>query len=54
MFALLLGSTFWFVGGVGFIASLASGWTLFAPFAAALILFGIGITVYGIVELVRG
>lgn len=53
-FAQILGSTFWLIGGAGLIASLRSGWTLFAPFAAVLITFGVGVWLWGVTRRVRG
>lgn len=39
-FVFIGGSVIWFAGGAGLVASLMSGWTLFAPFAGVLILLG--------------
>jgi hypothetical protein len=51
--ALILGSIIWFLGGLGLVAALVSGWTLFAPFAAVFIALGVGMCVAGLVWLVR-
>lgn len=51
---LTIGSIIWAVGGAGLIAALASGWTLFAPFAAVVILLGIAMSLHGFVNLLRG
>jgi TM2 domain-containing membrane protein YozV len=50
--AFVLGSVVWLVGGFGVAASLMSGWTLFAPFAGALIALGLGYCLLGVIWLV--
>lgn len=50
----LIGSLIWFFGGVGLVAALISGWTLFAPFALPFVALGAWATVYGVVLLLRG
>lgn len=47
-FAFWFGSVIWFLAGVGLVASLVSGWTLFAPFALVFVVLGAGITALGV------
>lgn len=51
---LMIGSIVWAASGAGLIAALVSGWTLFAPFAAVVILTGIAMSLHGFVNLLRG
>jgi hypothetical protein len=50
----LLGTLFWFAGGAAFVASLVSGATIFAPFAAVLILLGVSYCIVALVWATAG
>lgn len=52
--AFLLGTLLWFLGGGGIVASLWSGYTLFAPFAAVVALLGVSYCIVALVWATAG